>query len=233
MSDSVRPHRQQPTRLPGPWDSPGKNTGVGCHCLLECMKVKSESEVAQLCPTLSNPMDSSFPGSSVHGIFQARVLEWGAIAFSDPYMTTGKTIALIRQTFVGKGMSLLFNMLSRLVITFLIRSKCLLTSWLQAPSVVILEPKKIKSVTVSTVSPSICYESMWLDVLIFVVWILKFKPAFSLYSFTFIKSLFSSSSFSAIKVVSSAYLKLLMFLPAILISPYDSSSPAFHMMYSA
>ena len=82
MSDSVRPHRRQPTRLPRPWDSPGKNTGVGCHFLLQCMKVKSESEVTQLCPTLSNPMDCSLPGSSVHGIFQARVLEWGAIAFS-------------------------------------------------------------------------------------------------------------------------------------------------------
>ena len=82
MSDSVRPHRQQPTRLPCLWDSPGKNTGVGCHFLLQCMKVKSESEVAQSCPTLSDPMDCSLPGSSVHGIFQARVLEWGAIAFS-------------------------------------------------------------------------------------------------------------------------------------------------------
>ena len=82
MSDSVRPHRRQPTRLPRPWDSPGKKTGVGCHFLLQCMKVKSESEVAQSCPTLSNPMDCSLPGSSVHGIFQARVLEWGAIAFS-------------------------------------------------------------------------------------------------------------------------------------------------------
>ena len=83
MSDSVRPHRWQPTRLPCPWDSPGKNTGVGCHFLLQCMKVKSESEVAQLCPTLRDPMDCSLPGSSVHGIFQARVLEWGAIAFSN------------------------------------------------------------------------------------------------------------------------------------------------------
>ena len=82
MSDSVRPQRWQPTRLPRPWDSPGKNTGVGCHFLLQCMKVKSESEVAQLCPTLSDPMDCSLPGSSVHGIFQARVLEWGTIAFS-------------------------------------------------------------------------------------------------------------------------------------------------------
>ena len=81
MSDSVRPHRWQPTRLCRPWDSPVKNTGVGCHFLLQCMKVKSESEVIQSCPTLSDPMDCSPPGSSVHGIFQARVLEWGAIAF--------------------------------------------------------------------------------------------------------------------------------------------------------
>ena len=82
MSDSVWPHRWQPTRLPRPWDYPGKNTGVGCHFLLQCMKVKSESEVAQSCPTLSNPMYCSLPGSSVHGIFQARVLEWVATAFS-------------------------------------------------------------------------------------------------------------------------------------------------------
>ena len=82
MSDSVRPHRWQPTRLRHPWDSPGKNTGVGCHFLLQCMKVKSESEVAQSCQTRSDPMDCSPPGSSIHGIFQARVLEWGTIAFS-------------------------------------------------------------------------------------------------------------------------------------------------------
>ena len=73
MTNSVWPHRQQPTRLPCPWDSPGKNTGVGCHFLLQCMKVKSESEFTQLCPTLSDPMDCSLPGSSIHGIFQARV----------------------------------------------------------------------------------------------------------------------------------------------------------------
>ena len=79
----MRPQRRQPTRLSRPWDSPGKNTGVGCHCLLQCMKVKSESEVAQSCPTLSDPMDCSLPGSSVHGIFQARVLEWGVMAFSN------------------------------------------------------------------------------------------------------------------------------------------------------
>ena len=82
MSNSARPHRRQPTRLPCTWDSPGKNTGVGCHFLLQCMKVKSEREVAQSCPTLRYPMDRSLPGSSAHGIFQARVLEWGAIAFS-------------------------------------------------------------------------------------------------------------------------------------------------------
>ena len=81
MSDSVRPHRWQPTRLCCPWDSPGKNTGVGCHFLLQCMKVKSESEVAQSCLTLSDPMDCSPPGSSIPGILQARVLEWGASAF--------------------------------------------------------------------------------------------------------------------------------------------------------
>ena len=83
MSDSVQLHRQQPTRLPRPWDSPGKNTGVGCHFLLQCMKVKSEREVAQSCPTLSDPMACSLPGSAIHGISQARVLEWSAIAFSD------------------------------------------------------------------------------------------------------------------------------------------------------
>ena len=87
MSDCVRPHTQQPARLPRPWDAPGKNIGVGCHFLLQCMKVKNESEVGQSCPTLSDPMDCSPPGSSVYGIFQARILEWGAIAFSDRVIT--------------------------------------------------------------------------------------------------------------------------------------------------
>ena len=95
MSDSVRPQRQQPTRLPHPWDSPGKNTGVGCHFLLQCMKVKSEREVAQSCPTLSDPMDCSLPGSSIHGIFQARVLEWGAIAFSSVLLARIKNLILM------------------------------------------------------------------------------------------------------------------------------------------
>ena len=82
VSDSVRPHKRQHTRLPHPWDSPGKNTGLGCHFLLQCMRVKSESEVVQSCPTLHDRRDCSLPGSSVHRIFQARVLEWVTIAFS-------------------------------------------------------------------------------------------------------------------------------------------------------
>ena len=86
VSDSVQPHRWQPTRLPHPWDFLGKNTGVGCHFLLQYMKVKSESEVTQSCLTLRDPMDCSPPGSSVHGIFQTRVLEWGDIAFSAPFL---------------------------------------------------------------------------------------------------------------------------------------------------
>ena len=135
--------------------------------------------------------------------------------------------------FVSKVMSLLFNMLSRLVITFLPRSKQLLISWLQSPSAVILEPKKLKSVTVSIVSPSICHEVIGLDAIILVFWMLNFKPAFSLSYFTFIKRLFSSSSLSAIRMVSSAYLRLLIFLLAILIPACASSSPAFLMMYSA
>ena len=116
MSDSVRPHRRQPTRFSRPWDSTGKNTGVGCHFLLQCMKVKIESEVTQLCPTLSDPMDCSPPGSSVHGIFQARVLEWGAIAFSAvlvPFVK--KTIFSLLNcfgTFVEKSIDNKYNGLS-------------------------------------------------------------------------------------------------------------------------
>ena len=95
MSDSVRPHGQSPTRLPRPWNSPGKNTGVGYHFLLQCIKVKSEREVTQLCPTFSVPMDCSLPGSSIHGIFQARVMEWGAIAFSAVDMSLGELRELV------------------------------------------------------------------------------------------------------------------------------------------
>ena len=106
MSISVRPHRQQPTRVPCPWDSPSKITGVGCHFLLQCMKVKSESEVTQLCPTLSDPMDWSPPGSSVHVIFQARVLEWGAIAFSTKNL--GLVIFSPKVIFAVKGVLFFF-----------------------------------------------------------------------------------------------------------------------------
>ena len=145
-------------------------------------------------------------------------------------MTTGKTIALTRWTFVDRVMSLLFNMLSRLLITFLPRSKCLLIPWLQSLSAVILEPPKIKS---GTVSPSISHEVVGPDAMILVFWMLSFMPTFSLSSFTFIKRLFSSSSLSAVRVVSSAYQRPLIFLPVILIPACASSSPVFLMMYSA
>ena len=149
------------------------------------------------------------------------------------YMTTGKTLALTKQTFVGKVMSLLFNTMSRFVIAFFPRSTCLLISWLYLLSAVILESKKIKSLTVSIFSPSLCLEVMKPDAMILVFWMLTLRPAFSLSSFTFIRRLFSSSLLSAIRVVSSAYLRLLIFLPAILIPAYASSSLAFYMMYSA
>ena len=188
------------------------------------------------------------------------------VQLSYPYMTTGKNIALTIWTFVGKEASLLFSMMSKLVMIFLPRSKCLLISWLQSPSAVILEPPKMKSATVSTVSPSIshevmgsdamilvfwmlslkpallfhsllslfiCHEVMGLDAMVVVFWMLSFKPTFSFSSVTFIKRLFSSSSLSAIRVVSSAYLRLLIFLPAVLIPACASSSPVFLMMYSA
>ena len=154
--------------------------------------------------------------SSKASIFQCSA--FFTVQLSHPYMTTGKTITLTRRTFVSNVMCLLFNMLSRLVIAFLPRSKGLLISWLQSPSAVILEPKKIKFLTVSIVSPSICHEVMGLDAMILVFWMLSFKPTFSLFSFTLIKRPFCSSSLSAIMVVSSVYLRLFIFLLAILIS---------------
>ena len=147
-------------------------------------------------------------------------------------MTTGKTTNLIIQTFVGRVIYLLFNMLYRLVIVFLLRSNCILISWLP-PSAVILKLKKIKFVTVSTFPHLFAMKFMGLDAVILVFWILSLKSAFSLSSMTLIKRLFSFSSLSAIRVVSSAYLRLLILLPAILISAWDSSSLAFHMIYSA
>ena len=121
------------------------------------------------------------------------------VQHSHPYMTIGKAIAFTRLKFVGKVMSLLFHILSSLVIAFLPKSKCLLISWLQSPSAMILEPKKVKSVTVSIVFPSICHEVMGPDAMILVFWMLSFKPTFSLFSFTFIKRLCSSSLLSAIR----------------------------------
>jgi len=149
---------------------------------------------------------------------------------SHSYMTTGKTIALTRWTFVGKIMPLLFNMLSRLVIAFLPRNKRLFISRLQSPSAVILETKKI--VCHCCHCFSMCHKVMGLGALVLFFWLLIFKPAFSLSSFTFIKRLFSFSSLPAIRVVSSAYLSLLIFLLAIWIPACASSSPAFRM-YSA
>jgi len=150
-------------------------------------------------------------------------------------MTTGKTIALTRRTFVGKVIFMLFNMLPMLVITFFFfpRSKHLLISWLHSPSEVILEPRKIKPLTVCIVFPSVCREVMRLNAIILIFWMLSFKPIFSVSSFTFIKRLFSFSSLSAIRVVSSAYLRLLIFLLEIVPSACISSSPKFLMMYSA
>ena len=171
-----------------------------------------------------------------HHSSKASILRCSAffvVQLSHPHMTTGKTIPSTRQTFGDKVMSLLLNMLSRLVITFLPRSKRLLISQLQSPSAVILESRKIKSATVSTVSPSICHEVMGPDAMILAFWMLSLKPTFSLSSFTFIKRLFSSSSLSAIRVVSSAYMRLLIFLPVVLIPACASSSPALLMMYSA
>ena len=152
--------------------------------------------------------------------------------WSNSHIHTGKAIALTIWTFVGKVMSLFFNTLSRLVIAFLPRSKHLLISWLRSQSAVILEPKKIKSANVSTFPTSICREVMGPDAMISVFQMLR-KPAFWLSSFTLIKRLFSTSSLSAIIIVSAACLRLLIFLLAVLIPACDSYSLAFHMMYSA
>ena len=154
-----------------------------------------------------------------HHSSKASILRYSAffiVQLSHPYVTPGKTIALTRWTLVGKVMSLLFNILSRLVRAFLPRCQRLLILWLQLPSAVILEPQKIKFVTVSMVFPYICHEVMRLDAMILVFWMLSFKLTFSLSSFTFIKRLFCSS-LSAVRVVTSAYLRLLIFLPVVLI----------------
>ena len=169
-----------------------------------------------------------------HHSLKASVL-WHSAFFAvqlwHPYMTTGKTIALTRWTFVCKVMSLLFNVLSRFVTDFLPRSKCLLISWLQSPSAVILEPKKIKSLTLSIVSPSIFHDVMGPGAIISVFWMLSFKPAFKLSSFTFIHRFFSFSSLSAIRMVSCAYPRLLIFLPTVLITAV--LRPGWHFTWCA
>ena len=169
-----------------------------------------------------------------HHSLKTSILQCSAffmIQLSHLYMTTGKTIALTRWTFVSKVMSLLFNMLSRFIMGFLPRSSRLLISWLQSLSTAILEPRKIKSVTASTFPPYICHKVMGPDATILLLWMLSSKPAFLLSSFTLIKRLFISSSLSAIRVVSSAYLRLLIFLPAILIPVCELSSLSFYMTY--
>ena len=162
-----------------------------------------------------------------HHSSKASVLQHSSffmVQLSHPYLTTGKTIALTIQTFVSKVMSLLFNTLPKFVIAFLPRSKYLLISWLQASSTVILEPKKIKSVIVSTFPPSICHEVMGPDAMILVSCILGFKLAFSLFFLTLTKRPFSFSPLSASRMVSFAYLRLLILFRAILIPACDPSS---------
>ena len=150
-------------------------------------------------------------------------------------MTTGKTIALIIRTFISKGVSLLFNILLRFVIAFLPRSKHFLISWLQSPSALILEPKKINFVTATSFHPSVCREVMGPDATVLVFFMLSFKPAFSLSSFTLIRRLFRSPLLSVITVPDkpSACLRLLILIPVVLTPACDSCSLAFHMMYSA
>ena len=278
VSNSLRCHGLQHTRLPCPSPTPGTYSN-SCHRVSDAIQpshpllshspsfslpqhqgllqwVSSLHQVAKVLELWLQCLSNDYSGLisfrmdwfdllAIQGTLQsllqnhsskASILQQSAffmVQLSHLYMTTGKTIALTRQTFVSKVMSLLFKMLSRLVIAFLPRIKHLLISWLQSPSAVISEPKKIKSITVSIFSPSICHEVMGRDTMILVFWMLSFKPALSLSSFTFIKRFFSSSSLSAIRVVSSAYLRLLIFLPENLIPACASSSLAFCLMYSA
>ena len=184
--------------------SDDQNTGASASASVLPMNIQSWSpfRLTRLISLLSKGLSGVFSSTTVLrcSAFMVQLLQ--------PYLTTGKTIALTIQTFVDRVMSLLCNALPRFVIAFLPRSNHLLISWLQSPSAVILEPKKGKSVTTSTFSPSICMK--WRERMPWSVFlILSFKPALSLSSFTFIKKLFSSSPLSAIRVVSSAYLRLL------------------------
>ena len=176
--------------------SRGQNIGVSASTSVLPMNTKDWYPLGWTVGSPRSPRDSqeSSPTPQFKSINSSALsFLYSPTLIYSPYMTTGKSIALTKWTFVGKVMSLLLNMLSRLVITFLPRNKRLLIPWLQSPSAVILEPQKIKSATVSTVSPSISYEVMGPGAMIFVFWMLSFNPTFSLSSFTFIKRLFSSS----------------------------------------
>ena len=245
----------QPTPVLVPGKSHGRRSVVACspwgcegwdttkrlhfHFSLSCIGEGNGNPLQ--CSCRENPRDRGAWWTAVYGVAQSLTRLKGLSSSSSsllygPTLTSihdnWKTKTLTIQTFVSKLMSLLFNILSRFVIAFLPRDKCILISWMQSSSAVILEPKKMKSVTASTFPSSICQKVMGLDAMI-IFWTLSFKPAFSFSSLTLIKRLFSSSSISAIKVVSSAYQRLLILLPEIMIPTYDSSSPAFCMMCSA
>ena len=208
VSDAIQPSHPQSSPSP-PAPNPSQHQSFSNESTLRIRWSKYCSFSFSIIPSKEHPGLISFRMDSLdllavhrtlnsllqHRSSKASILQCSAfftVQLSHPYMTTGKTIALTRWTLVCKVMSLLLNMLSRLVITFLPRSKRLLISWLQSPSAVIWEPPKIKSDTVSTVSPSICHGVTGPDAMIFVFWMLSFKPTFSLSSFTFIKRLFSS-----------------------------------------
>jgi len=214
--------------------SGGQNIGASASESVPPMNIQDRFPLGWTCWISLQSKGLSRVSSNTHS--KASVLQHSAffiVQLSHPHMTSKNTIVLTRWNFVGKVIFLLFNILSRLVLTFLPKGKHVLILWLQSPSAVILEPPKIKSVTVSIVSPSICHEVMGPDAIILVFWMLSFKPTFSLSSFTFIKRLFSSSSLSAIRVVSSAYLRLLIFLLAVFIPVCALSNPGFLMIYSA
>ena len=250
MSNSLWLHGMQHVRLPCPSLSP-RVCSNSCPISKWCYPIILYLVIAFSSWLQSFPASGSFPvswllasgGQSTGASASAPVLPMNIQGWF-PFGVTGlislqpkrlwRIESFTLQIFVSKVMFLLFNMLSRFVIVFLPRSKCLLISCLQLPSAVILEPKKIKAITVSTFPSFICHEVMGPYVMIFFFFLMfTFKPAFSFSSFTYIKRLFSSSSLSAIRVVSFAYLRLLIFLPTNLIPACYSSSLAFHMMCSA
>ena len=213
VSDAIQP--SHPVSYSSPALNSSQHQGSSSHQVTKVLELQHQHQSIkwiwrtdflydELVGSLCSPRDSQESSPIPQFNSSASILQQSAffiVQFSHPYMTTGKTIALTRQNFVGKVMSMLFKMLSRLVIAFLPRSKRLLISWLQTPFAVILQDKKIKPITVSIVSPSICHEMMGLDAMILVFVISSFKPAFSLSSFTFIERVFSSSSLSAISSV--------------------------------